>query len=145
MLGLAAYSNWAIAQEVAKPAILFQNARLFDGLELSTREGVSVLVQDGMIADVTQGSLSAPDGAIVIDAGGLTLIPGLIDAHWHSMLASTPLPLMLTAAEGGIHLMAAAEARRTLMRGSTTVRDAGGPAFPMKRAIDSGNVEGPRI
>lgn len=145
MLGLAAYSDRAVAQEAAKPAILFQNARLFDGLELNTREGISVLVQDGMIVDVAQGIIAPPDGAIVIDAGGRTLMPGLIDAHWHSMLASTPLPMMLTAAEGDIHLMAAAEARRTLMRGFTTVRDAGGPAFPMKRAIDSGIVDGPRI
>lgn len=145
MLGLAAYADPAKAQEGGNPAILFQNARLFDGLEPNTREGVSVLVQDGMIADVVQGAIAAPEGATVIDAGGRTLIPGLIDAHWHAMLAATPLPVMLTAAEGDIHLMATAEARRTLMRGFTTVRDAGGPAFPLKRAIDSGIVDGPRI
>ena len=126
-------------------AVLFTNARLFDGLSLTTRTGVSVLVLDGMIADVGNGPLTAPDGATVIDAGGRTLMPGLIDAHWHTMLASLPISVMMTADPGDIHFAAATQAERTLMRGFTTARDAGGPSFPLKRAIDSGTVAGPRI
>jgi imidazolonepropionase-like amidohydrolase len=94
---------------------------------------------------VADGVLSAPDGATVIDGGGRTLMPGLIDAHWHTMLASLPVARMMTADVGDVHFAAAAQAERTLMRGFTTVRDAGGPAFALKRAIDSGSVSGPRI
>jgi imidazolonepropionase-like amidohydrolase len=143
LLGLAAFSG-ARAQ-VPGNATLFTNARLFDGLSLNTREGVSVLVQDGKIADLVQGALAPPEGATVIDAAGRTLIPGLIDAHWHTILASLPIQVMMTADAADVHLAAAAQAKRTLMRGFTTVRDAGGPSFALKRAIDGGLVEGPRI
>lgn len=145
MLGIAAYTPARAQISDPMSATLFTNVRLFDGVALNTREGVSVLVVDGLIADVAQGQLSAPEGATVIDGGGRTLMPGLIDAHWHTMLASLPISVMLTADVGDIHFAAAAQAERTLMRGFTTVRDAGGPSFALKRAIDSGAVAGPRI
>ena len=47
-------------------------------------------------------------------------MPGLIDAHWHTMLCGMSLPSLLTADIGMIHLTASAEAQRTLMRGFTT-------------------------
>src|SRR5690606_32285229 len=73
-----------------------------------------------------------------------TLMPGLIDAHWHAMLiATTPLETMNDI--GLAYLAAGDEAEDTLMRGFTTVRDVGGPAFGLKHAIDRGFVEGPRI
>jgi imidazolonepropionase-like amidohydrolase len=72
-------------------------------------------------------------------------MPGLIDAHWHAMLAAIPLPVALTADVGYINLVASAEAERTLLRGVTTVRDPGGPAWGLKRAIDEGVISGPRI
>jgi Amidohydrolase family len=136
LLGIAAYTP--VKAQTVDPAkvTLFTNVRLFDGLALNTRDGVSVLVVDGMIADVADGPLSAPDGATVIDGGGRTLMPGLIDAHWHTMLASLPIPQMMTADAGDIHFAAAKQAERTLMRGFTTVRDCGGPSFPLKRAGD---------
>jgi imidazolonepropionase-like amidohydrolase len=144
MLGIAAYSG-AKAQPLNGAVALFTNARLLDGLNLNTRSGVSVLVRDGMIADVVQGPITPPDGATVIDAAGRTLIPGLIDAHWHTMMAALPISRLLTQDAGDIHLAAATQAERTLMRGFTTVRDLAGPSFALKRAIDSGSVVGPRI
>jgi imidazolonepropionase-like amidohydrolase len=72
-------------------------------------------------------------------------MPGLIDAHWHTMMASLPIPVLLTADVGYINLVAASEAERTLLRGFTSVRDLAGPAFSLKRAIDSGMTPGPRI
>jgi imidazolonepropionase-like amidohydrolase len=144
MLGIAAYSG-ARAQSSNRPITLFKNARLFDGLNLNTRSGVSVLVKDGMIVDVVQGPITPPDGATVIDAAGRTLMPGLIDAHWHTMMAALPISRLLTEDAGDIHLAAATQAQRTLMRGFTTVRDLAGPSFALKRAIDAGSVVGPRI
>ena len=84
------------------------------------------------------------DGEVrIIDCGGRVLMPGLIDAHWHAMLASLPLTVLLTADVGYINLVAADEARKTLMRGFTSVRDMAGPTFSLKRAIDDGLVRGP--
>jgi imidazolonepropionase-like amidohydrolase len=143
LLGIGAYSR-ARAQEPAT-ATLFVNARVFDGEALTPRDGMSVLVRDGMIADLAQSAIAPPDGAMVIDAAGRTLMPGLIDAHWHTMFASLPVLTLLTADAADSHFAAAAQAERTLMRGVTTVRDAGGPSFALKRAIDGGLIDGPRI
>ena len=72
-------------------------------------------------------------------------MPGMIDAHWHTIFAGLPVSALLSADVGYIMLAAAAEAERTLMRGFTTVRDLGGPAFGLKQAIDDGLAIGPRI
>jgi len=144
-LGLPRHAN---AQPVpAQPSrpILFTNFRLFDGKSGSLREGMRLLVEGNRIKAVITGNPAAPDGAQVIDSGGRTLMPGLIDAHWHSMFAGLPISTLLTADSGFIHLAASAEAERTLMRGFTTVRDLGGPVFAFKQAIDQGLVSGPRI
>jgi len=142
--------DFAKAQTAAVPLannrpIVFRNLRLFDGTGSALRSGVTVRVEADKIVDVASGDIRAPDGAIVIDCGGRTLMPGLIDAHWHAMMAALPLATMMTADVGFIHLAASAEAERTLMRGFTTVRDIGGPVFALKKAIDLGMISGPRI
>ena len=81
----------------------------------------------------------------LIDGGGRTLMPGLIDTHWHAMLVRPSPAAVLAGDVGYLNLVAGAEATDTLMRGFTTVRDLGGPAFGLKRAIDEGVVAGPRI
>ncbi|MDR6954927.1 imidazolonepropionase-like amidohydrolase [Ancylobacter sp. 3268] len=125
--------------------VLFTNVRLFDGTSSTLRDGVSLLVEGNRIAGIAAGTPTPPEGARVIDGGGRVLMPGLIDMHWHSIFAALPLPVMMTAEPGYIFLSAAAEAERTLMRGFTTIRDLGGPSFPLKQAIDEGLATGPRI
>jgi imidazolonepropionase-like amidohydrolase len=65
--------------------------------------------------------------------------------HWHTMLVRPTVAALLAGDIGHLNLMAGAEATDTLMRGFTTVRDMGGPAFGLKRAIDEGTIPGPRI
>jgi imidazolonepropionase-like amidohydrolase len=125
--------------------VVFTNARVFDGTSAGLRDGLSVLVQDRRIRSVTPGNPAAPEGAQVIDCGGRVLMPGLIDVHWHALFAAMPLQRLMTAEAGTIFLSAGVEAERTLMRGFTTIRDAGGPVFPLKDAIDTGVIAGPRI
>jgi imidazolonepropionase-like amidohydrolase len=72
-------------------------------------------------------------------------MPGLTDAHWHAMLIVLSPAETMTGDVGYSNLVAADEARDTLLRGFTTVRDVGGPVFGLKRAIDQGFAEGPRI
>ncbi|HQU67511.1 MAG TPA: amidohydrolase family protein [Albidovulum sp.] len=145
LLGLAAYSGPVRAQDASAPITVFKNVKLFNGVDSDLKAGVNVIVQGDKVTDIVTGDLTPSEGATVIDGSGRTLMPGLIDAHWHTMIAALTVQALLTVAEGDIHFAAAQQAERTLMRGFTTVRDMGGPAFALKRAIDSGIVAGPRI
>ena len=134
----------AQAAEAARP-VVFSNFLLFDGKSSALKGGLRLLVEAGRIKTLATDDFSPPDGAQAIDCGGRTLMPGLIDAHWHTIFAGLPISALLTADVGFIMLAASAEAERTLMRGFTTVRDLGGPAFGLKQAIDDGLAIGPRI
>jgi imidazolonepropionase-like amidohydrolase len=139
----------ALAADAAEPpaVTLFENVRIFDGKSDALSGRMNVLVRGNTIATISKDPI-AIDGSPspkIIDGGGRTLMPGLIDAHWHAMLVR-PTPAALLADDlGYLNLVAGAEAADTLMRGFTTVRDMGGPSFGLKRAIDEGVVVGPRI
>jgi imidazolonepropionase-like amidohydrolase len=131
------------AQTPGRP-ILLTNLRLFDGERLAMQEGIDILVEGGRITALPPAG-QGPQEAERIDCGGRAVIPGLIDCHWHSTLVGVSQIVALTQDVGFIHLMAGREAGATLMRGFTTLRDVGGPAFGLKMAIDAGAVSGPRI
>ncbi|MEM5310174.1 amidohydrolase family protein [Paraburkholderia sp. JHI869] len=141
---LASAQTAPVPSSPAQP-ILFTNFRLFDGTSGKLRDGLYLLVDGNRVHTLSQNRPTVPEGSQVIDCGARVLMPGLIDMHWHTMIAAVPLPTLLTADIGLIHIAASAEAERTLMRGFTTVRDAGGPAFALKQAIDGGLISGPRI
>lgn len=126
-------------------AVLFTNVKIFDGRSDALSAPSDVLVRGNKIASIEPAGSQAPANVKTIDGGGRTLMPGLIDAHWHTMMAAMPLQAVLTGDVGYLNLSAASEASATLMRGFTTVRDLGGPSFGLKRAIDEGLVPGPRI
>jgi imidazolonepropionase-like amidohydrolase len=126
-------------------ATLFQNVRIFDGKSSTLSAVASVLVRGNSIERISTSPIAAGAGTRVIDGGGRTLMPGLIDAHWHAMLIR-PTPAEAIFGDLGYNNLAAgAEAKDTLMRGFTTVRDVGGPVFGLKHAIDDGTIVGPRI
>ncbi|WP_427893447.1 amidohydrolase family protein [Kribbella sp. GL6] len=123
---------------------VFRDVRVLDVRRGSLGDPVQVVVQDGVIAEIAQ-TVSEPPGARVVPGERRTLMPGLIDAHWHSLFAAVPLMTAMMGDVGYLHIVAAATARETLLRGFTTVRDAGGPSLGLKQAIDAGLVPGPRI
>src|ERR1700680_4978158 len=126
-------------------ATLFQNVRIFDGKSGSLSAPSSVLVKGNIIERISTAPITAEPGVAVIAGHGRTLMPGLIDAHWHAMLIR-PTPVQSINGDVGYNNIAAGvEATDTLMRGFTTVRDVGGPVFGLKSAIDSGIIAGPRI
>jgi len=135
----------ASASTAPAARVAFMNARLFDGKSDALVEGLRVVAQGRTIGAVEPAEAPLDGDARVIDCGGRVLMPGLIDAHWHAMMASLPMSVLLTADVGYINLVAAEEAGKTLLRGFTSVRDMAGPAFSLKRAIDGGIVAGPRI
>ncbi|MFD7160057.1 amidohydrolase family protein [Kribbella sp. NPDC059898] len=123
---------------------VFREVRVLDVRRGSLGDPVQVVVQDGVISAIAP-TVSEPAGARVVPGEGRTLMPGLIDAHWHSLFAAVPLMTAMMGDVGYLHIVAAATARETLLRGFTTVRDAGGPSLGLKQAIDAGLVPGPRI
>jgi imidazolonepropionase-like amidohydrolase len=143
-LGLPRKAGAQAASGPTPPTVL-TNFQLFDGKSNALRGGLALIVEGGRITAVATGNPGGPEGSRSIDCGGRVVMPGLIDAHWHSIFAALPISTLLSAEIGYIFLAASAEAERTLMRGFTTVRDLGGPSFALKQAIDEGLVPGPRI
>ncbi|MFZ1951764.1 MAG: amidohydrolase family protein [Pseudolabrys sp.] len=144
---LAAPGPASPATLASSDATLFQNVRIFDGKSAALSAPSNVLVRGNTIERISVGPITVEANANVrvIAAGGRVLMPGLIDAHWHSFMAATAMPLLTTANPSYLHILAARQADATLMRGFTTVRDMGGPVFGLKRAIDEGVIKGPRI
>ena len=134
----------APASANAPGAVLFRDVRVFDGVSGRVSAAQDVLVRGNRIERIAAG-LPAEAGTRVIDGGGRVLMPGLIDAHWHSMMAAPPLSAILGGDQRYLTAIAAAESTRTLMRGFTSVRDVGGNAFGLKQAVDEGVLPGPRI
>lgn len=132
--------------EASGAVTLFENVRIFDGKSATLSAPSNVLVRGNRIETISTRSIAVDRRADtrVIDGGGRTLMPGLIDNHWHAMLIRVT-PAQSFGDVGYTNLLAAEEATDTLMRGFTTVRDVGGPVFGLKRAIDEGIVKGPRI
>jgi imidazolonepropionase-like amidohydrolase len=126
-------------------SVLFRNVRIFDGKSDRLTERMNLLVVGDKIDQVSKKPITPPKGATVIDAPPASvLMPGLIDAHVHLMIPLT-IAEMQKSDDSYITLRAADEAKKMLHRGFTTVRDTGGATFGLKRAIDEGLIEGPRI
>jgi imidazolonepropionase-like amidohydrolase len=126
------------------PSYLFHNGRFLDPRRDTLLEGMEVLVEEDRIKEVSDRPIKS-SGAVRIDIGKRTLMPGLIDAHVHIFLSEVNLtalesvPLTLLAARG------IASMQNMLMRGFTTLRDVGGADHGIKTATQSGIVDSPRI
>src|SRR5690242_1663163 len=135
--------------------VLLRPDRVFDATSEATHAGWVVLVQGDSIAAVgPAAAVRAPRDAQTIALPGLTLLPGLIDAHSHVFLHPYNETLwndqVLKEPLGYRVVEAVLHARNTLMQGFTTLRDLGteGAGFEdvsLKRTIDDGLVPGPRL
>ena len=124
---------------------LITNVSIFDGKSERLITGRDVLIEGNLISEIGR-NLSAAEGTTVIDGGGGTLTPGFIENHAHLMLMGPSLPAMeanTTWEDFAIH--GARMAEMYLMQGFTTVRDAGGANGGLRRAIDRGDIVGPRF
>jgi imidazolonepropionase-like amidohydrolase len=141
--------------EQASTIYLLKPARVFDGQSAELHVGWVILVRDDRIeAAGPAGDIQVPAGASVIDLPGVTLMPGLIEAHSHVLLhpySETPWndqvaheALSLRVARATNHL------RSTLLAGFTTIRDLGteGAGYAdvgLKQAVEQGIIPGPRM
>ncbi len=123
--------------------ILFTNGRVLDPRWDAPREGMEVLVEGGLIREVSDRPIGG--AAERIDLGGRVLMPGLIDAHVHVIAAMTNLALNALQPNSLAAFRTAQVMRGMLMRGFTTVRDLGGAEFGIAEAQRLGLIEGPRL
>lgn len=126
------------------PSTLFRNLRLFDGTTPHLIEGAEVLVEGGAIAEVSDRPIRH-DGAHVVDLGGRTLMPGLIDAHYHAYAADANIGRLDLMPRSLMALHARRFLEASLSRGFTTIRDVGGADFGLAVACESGLIDGPRL
>jgi len=125
------------------PQLLFTHARIFDGTSGDCAEGMSVLVADGLIREISAQPLAAP-GAQVIDVAGRTLVPGLIDAHVHANASDVDVHKVEALGEAYRTAHAVRMLRHALACGFTTLRDVGGGNYSLYRALADGLIDGPR-
>jgi len=142
----------APAQEAAPPPperLAIRAAQLIDGTGAAPIRNAVVLIEGDRITAVG-AKLAIPEGTRVIDLGGATLLPGLIDCHTHIASGDPEDYYQGLFRKSHVDSAIAAHiyARRTLEAGFTSVRELGAPELvdvALKRAIDAGLVAGPRM
>src|SRR3954471_4687711 len=125
-------------------SIVIRNARILDVIAGAVLPEHDVLIANGRIKEIADTAIRCK-GAQVIDARGKVLMPGLCDAHVHTVTATSSFVELETwspfyAASRMMDVL-----KGMLFRGFTTVRDAGGADWGMAAAIEQGYVVGPRL
>jgi imidazolonepropionase-like amidohydrolase len=137
------------ADSTAKPQVLFTHVNIFNGTEDKLYENHSVLVEGHTIKGISDGEIKTNKDATVIDGGGRTLMPGLIDAHVHLNLQNLDNPAGIDGVNNmtweEVGALAYHSAQEYLYSGFTTVRDLCGSHDGLRRHIEAGTLIGPRI
>lgn len=130
---------------MSQSRIVIRNALLFDSASAELLPRTTVVIEGERIVEVTQRPLQVGEAAQHIDAGGRVLLPGLIDAHVHVMAVSHDVLQLSTRPPSLITAQSKPVLEALLMRGYTSVRDAGGADFGLQEAVASGLFIGPRL
>jgi imidazolonepropionase-like amidohydrolase len=121
------------------------HGRLLDCVGDEPLLNTSVIIEDGEIKEIYSGEKPPPGGAVAINVGGRTIMPGLTDAHQHPAITHVDLhklfqePPLITA------LKIKGNLERTLQGGFTTIADMGMANWALKQAIEDGFIKGPRL
>lgn len=153
MLACASMATQAVAQSNSEGVVLVQAGRLLDRPGRAPRSNATVIIRNGKVEAVRDGFVGAEGypGAQVIDLRERFVLPGLMDCHVHmdsDRAGQERLLESLTNGDPYFAYEAAANARKTLDAGFTTVRNlgnAGGITLALRDAIAAGKVPGPRI
>ncbi|MEI2385565.1 amidohydrolase family protein [Breoghania sp. JC706] len=124
--------------------LLFKNFSMLDPELDAPVGGHELLIEGDRIREVSDTPIRA-DGADVIDCGGRTLMPGLIDCHVHAVLCEVVIPKLEAMPLTLMTAHAMSLLRGMIDRGFTSVRDTGGADWGLRQAVDEGLVAGPRL
>ncbi|MEH6454290.1 MAG: amidohydrolase family protein, partial [Psychromonas sp.] len=131
---------------VSAQQVLFTDVNIFNGIDNKLYKEHNVLVDGNTIVKISTDTIETEEDAILIDADGRTLMPGLIDSHVHLHLNNNDgITGLERAPWQEIGAKAALNANEMLMEGFTTVRDMGGSDDGLQKLIDDGTLVGPRI
>lgn len=125
-------------------ATLFQHVNLFDGVTPEIQSNRFVLVESGRIKEVSDHPIQCV-GAQHINAPDTTLMPGLIDAHYHAVASDVSMRVVERQSPYHIAQFARQYLEASLQRGFTTIRDAGGADWGLAQAVEDGLIQGPRL
>lgn len=126
-----------------KPVVI-KNCRILNTRTLALESAAAVLVEDGLISHIGADD-RVPAGAQVVDAKGMTLMPGMIDCHVHVVASSFNLGRVAALPNALALLRALPIMQGMLDRGFTSVRDAGGADWALAQAVLDGTIDGPRL
>lgn len=140
-------ASGVMAQEKNANQIIFSNVRVFNGKSQQLSQLVNVYIKGNIIEKIDAKPIVVSGDVVTINGKGKTLMPGLIDAHVHLTFGALSMEQMMSP---DFDLNTAMKyvgqsAEATLLRGFTSVRDAGGPIFPLIQAIDKQQIKDPRI
>ncbi|NOR55841.1 MAG: amidohydrolase family protein [Sulfurovum sp.] len=136
----------ALTISLSASQILINNVNIFDGKNDKLEMKMNVLVEDNLIKTISSKAIVHEKGAIVLDGKGKTLMPGLIEGHGHLQMNGTSLAdIENNRGWEELAVRSVAKAKMALMSGFTSWRDMGGMGIGLKKSIDAGLVEGPRI
>jgi imidazolonepropionase-like amidohydrolase len=124
--------------------LLLSHARILDVRAGLWRDDQSLLVEDGRIKEISDKKIEAQQ-AQQLDVAGLSLIPGLCDAHVHVTAATASFPDLMRWSPSYVAARAGDIMSAMLMRGFTTVRDCGGADYGLAMAVEQGFIIGPRL
>lgn len=123
--------------------VIFRNASILDVVAGNVLGEQDVLVKDGRIRQI--GGSVKDSAAVTVDLRGRVLMPGLCDGHIHAISAHNSFAELQRWSPFYMASRMAEVLRGMLMRGFTTVRDAGGADWGIASAVEEGYIDGPRI
>ncbi|HJY42942.1 MAG TPA: amidohydrolase family protein [Steroidobacteraceae bacterium] len=125
--------------------LLIRCGKVFDGERLRPEPDLCIEVRDGRIASIGPARNNDQAAIKTINARDYTVLPGLIDAHFHAVSASLDVSAIDRMHPSHRALGARDHLEAALRRGFTTVRDAGGADIGLVRATEEGLIDGPRL
>lgn len=123
--------------------LLIKNARIVDGTSPEPTDPMQIAIEDGRIREV--GASVAFTAEDDLDLDGLTVMPGLIDCHVHTIASTANLGLNASLPSSLVAARAATLMKNMIMRGFTTVRDLGGADRGLQLAVEEGHFTAPRL
>lgn len=150
VLLLLMLSATCVVMAAPRQAVVILAGNYWDGLANAPQGYTEILVVEGKIAEIGK-SVGRPEGAKIVDLSTTFVMPGFIDTHVHLTGGTKVLASLSSLNDAGLALAGVSACEKLLNNGFTTVREAGDFSIiawvvtELKKAVESGDIKGPRI